>query len=107
MREPRSAYRQTFRPAQPVRVPNANAYAERVIRSVRQECLDHLLILNRAHLAFVLRQYVAYYNHRRPHQGLGQALPAPVALAPTSPAAPEQVSCRPILGGLIYDYAVA
>ena len=78
-----------------------------MIRSVRQECLDHLLILNRAHLTFVLRQYVAYYNHRRPHQGLGQALPAPVAPAPTSPAAPEQVRCRPVLGGLIHDYAVA
>jgi len=91
----------------PVRAPNANAYAERVIRSVRQECLDHLLILNRAHLACVLRQYVAYYNHRRPHQGLGQALPVPLAPGPTGPAAPEQVICRPVLGGIIHDYAVA
>jgi len=40
---------------------DSNAYAERVIRSVRQECLDHLLILNRAHLTFVLRQFFAYY----------------------------------------------
>ena len=52
----------------PVQAPNANASAERAIRSIRQECLDHLLILNRAHLAFVLRQYVVYYNHRRPPQ---------------------------------------
>jgi transposase InsO family protein len=91
----------------PVHAPNANAYAERVIRSIRQECLDHLLILNRAHLAFVLRQYVVYYNHRRPHQGLGQALPIPLAPGPTAPAAPQQVRCRPVLGGIIHDYAVA
>ncbi len=62
----------------PAQAPNANAYAERVIRSVRAECLDHLLILNQAHLTFVLRRYVAYYNHRRPHQGLRQALPVPL-----------------------------
>ncbi len=91
----------------PVRAPNANAYAERVIRTVRAECLDHLLILNRAHLTFVLRQYFAYYNHRRPHQGLGQALPVPLAPGPTAPAAPQQVICRPVLGGIIHDYAVA
>jgi putative transposase len=91
----------------PVQAPNANAYAERVIRSVRAECLDHLLILNQAHLTFVLRRYVAYYNHRRPHQGLGQALPALLEAAPTAAAIPEQVRCRPVLGGLIHDYAVA
>ena len=61
----------------PVRAPNANAVAERVVRSIRAECLDHLLILNQRHLRFVLKQYLAYYNHRRPHQGLGQALPVP------------------------------
>jgi putative transposase len=91
----------------PARAPNANALAERVVCSIRAECLDHLLILNRRHLRFVLTQYLAYYNHRRPHQGLGQALPVPLAPAPTSPAAPEQVRCHPILGGLIHDYAVA
>ena len=91
----------------PAQAPNANAYAERVIRSVRAECLDHLLILGQAHLTFVLTQYLAYYNHRRPHQGLGQALPTPLEAAPTAPAAPEQVTCRPVLGGLIHDYAVA
>ena len=91
----------------PAQAPNANAYAERVIRSIRAECLDHLLILSQRHLAFVLRQYVAYYNHRRPHQGLGQALPAPLEAAPTAAATPEQVRCRPVLGGLLHDYAVA
>jgi hypothetical protein len=41
------------------------------------------------------------------HQGLGQALPIPLAPDPTAPAAPAQVRCRPVLGGLIHDYAVA
>ena len=86
---------------------DSNAYAERVVRSVRAECLDHLLILNRRHLTVVLTQYLAYYNHRRPHQGLGQALPVPLAPVPTAAATPEQVSCRPVLGGIIHDYAVA
>ncbi len=91
----------------PAQAPNANAVAERMVRTIRAECLDHLLILNRRHLTFVLKQYLAYYNHRRPHQGLGQALPVPLAPAPTSPATPERVSCRPVLGGIIHDYAVA
>jgi putative transposase len=91
----------------PAQAPNANAVAERVVRSIRAECLDQLLILNQRHLMFVLRQYVAYCNQRRPHQGLGQALPAPLAPGPTAPAAPEQVRCRPVLGGIIRDYAVA
>src|SRR5215210_3889258 len=91
----------------PAQAPNANAVAERVVRSIRAECLDHLLILNQRHLTFVLKQYLAYYNHRRPHQGLGQALPVPLAPCPTAPAAPEQVRCHPVLGGIIHDYAVA
>ncbi len=81
--------------------------AERVIRSIREECLDQLLILNQAHLTFVLKQYLEYYNHRRPHQGLGQQPPAPATSLPTAPAAPERVRCRPVLGGLIHDYHLA
>jgi putative transposase len=50
----------------PVQAPNANAYAERWIRTVRAECLDWLLIVSRRHLAQVLRVYVAHYNAHRP-----------------------------------------
>ncbi len=91
----------------PAQAPNANAVAERVVRSIRAECLDHLLILNQRHLRVVLKQYLAYYNQRRPHQGLAQQMPAPTTDPPTLPAAPEQVQCRPVLGGFIRDYAVA
>ena len=52
----------------PVRAPKANAIAERFVRTVRSECLDWLLILNRRHLERVLRLYVAHYNRERPHR---------------------------------------
>ncbi|MEP7289657.1 MAG: integrase core domain-containing protein [Chloroflexota bacterium] len=51
----------------PVRAPNANAFAERWVRTVRNECLDKLLIFNEVHLRQVLREYIAYYNAARPH----------------------------------------
>ena len=73
----------------PVQAPNANAYAERVIHSVRDGCLDRLLILNERHLAFVLAQYRDYYNHRRPHKGLAQQPPQPRGGPPSAPAPPE------------------
>jgi len=83
----------------PYRAPNANAHAERWIRSLRAECLDHLLIANEAHLRRVLAEYVAFYNEARPHQGLEQrcpvALPAPVRDRP--------VRRRDRLGGLLRD----
>jgi putative transposase len=50
----------------PVRAPKANAIAERWVRSVRNECLDHLLVFGRRHLEQVLREYVAHYNAERP-----------------------------------------
>ena len=59
----------------PFRAPNANAYAERWVRSVREECVDHVLILNERHLHHVLREYSRYYNRARHHQGLGQQIP--------------------------------
>jgi putative transposase len=84
----------------PCRAPNANAYAERWIRSARAECLDHLLIAGEAHLRRVLRQYLAHYNQARPHQGLEQR--CPVALPP--PVRDGPVRRRDRLGGLLHDY---
>jgi putative transposase len=84
----------------PYRTPNANAFAERWVRSVRDECLDHLLILNQLHLRRVLREYVDYYNTARPHQGLDQQAPIPFPRGPTT----GSISRRDVLGGILHDY---
>jgi putative transposase len=84
----------------PYRTPNANAVAERWVRSVRQECLDRLLIVNQAHLRRVLQEYVDYYNRARPHQGLDQQAPIPFTRGPVT----GPVSCRDVLGGILHDY---
>jgi putative transposase len=62
----------------PVQAPNANAYAERWIRTVRTECLDWLLVLGQSHLARVLSVYIDHYNQHRPHRALGLQPPDPV-----------------------------
>ena len=84
----------------PYRTPTANAYAERWVRSARGECLDHLLIVNEAHLRQVLAGYVAHYNRARPHRGLGQQTPIP--RSPSDRHGP--IRRRDILGGLIHEY---
>jgi transposase InsO family protein len=84
----------------PVRSPDLNGYAERWIRSLRQECLDRIIILNEAHLCWVLREYIRYYNQRRPHQSLRHLPPE----APESYPCMGEIVARPVLGGLINDY---
>ncbi len=93
----------------PFRAPRANALCERFLGSVRRECLDHLLILHARHLSRVLKAYVAYVNHDRPHQGIGQAIPATVATkAVTTKQPPPRgagpIRAVPILGGLHHAY---
>jgi len=60
----------------PIRAPRANAFAERVVRTVRSECLDHVLVYGRRHLERVLRTYVVHYIEERPHRGLHLAVPS-------------------------------
>ncbi|NDJ79073.1 MAG: transposase [Chloroflexi bacterium] len=84
----------------PYQAPNANAFAERWVRSVREECLDHLIVLNERHLRRVMTEYVAYFNERRPHQGLEQD--SPLGLESVSIDGP--IRCRHVLGGIIRDY---
>jgi putative transposase len=84
----------------PIHTPNANAFAEGWIRSVREECLDQMLILGEYHLQCLLRTYVAYYNHARPHQGLDQRSSAPLDGA----ARAGPVGRRDLLGGVLHDY---
>jgi putative transposase len=89
----------------PVQAPNANAYAERWIRTVRAECLDWLLIVGRGHLEQVLRIYIEHYNARRPHRALGLQPPDPaVEPALSSKDQPAQVHRRDLLGGLVHEY---
>jgi len=83
----------------PVRAPNANAFSERWVRTVREECLDYILIFNAAHLRRVVIEFVDYYNTARPHQGIDQQTPIPQA-RPSS----GTIRCRNVLGGIIHDY---
>ena len=89
----------------PPRSPNLNPICERFLRSVRQECLDHFVILGEDHLRGVLHEYVnGYFNVARPHQGLDQQIPGS-GDRPSDDSSPAgQIVVRPILGGLHHDY---
>jgi putative transposase len=85
----------------PARAPQANAFAERFVRTVRTECLDWLLIVGRRHLEHVLRIYTQHYNRERPHRGLALQPPQPQASAPPRHL---DVQRRDHLGGLLHEY---
>jgi transposase InsO family protein len=89
----------------PIRAPQANAYAERFVRTVRAECLDWLLILGRRHLEHVLSTYVTHYNGERPHRAL--ALAPPEAISGGDPPAAATIERHDLLGGLIHEYRAA
>ena len=83
----------------PVRAPRANAVAERVIGTLRRECLDPLIILNERHLRVALREFVRYYNADRPHRSLGLETPRAAWRPAVGP-----IRSRPVLGGLHHVY---
>jgi putative transposase len=87
----------------PPQAPMANAYAERWVRTVRTECLDWLLILNRHHLHRVLSAYLRHYNTARPHRGLKLAVPQPATTTPTATPA-QHIERIDVPGGLIHEY---
>jgi len=80
----------------------SNAVAERVISTVRRECLDHVIPLDERHLGRILAEYVDYDNRERPHRTLRLETPQPAARSPTG-----AVHARPVLGGLHHTYARA
>ena len=75
-----------------------NSLCERFLGSVRRECLDHVLVLSTRQLESVLVEYCTYFNAMRPHQGLGQRIPALTARKTSSDA--SKVVAVPVLGGL-------
>ena len=87
----------------PIRAPRANAFAERWVRTVREECLDAVLVFGRRHLMAILREYAGHYNERRPHRSLALHPPEPSSEARASPPCltPDR---RDVLGGLIHEY---
>jgi len=89
----------------PIRAPRANAIAERVVRTLRNECLDHVIVVHEAHLRAVLGEFAAYYNFERPHRSLHLEPPLP----PHRSAAPgaHRIRARPVLGGLHHVYEPA
>jgi DNA-binding transcriptional MerR regulator len=88
----------------PIRAPRANAFAERFVRTVRRECLDHILIYDRRHLERVLQTYVAHYLEERPHRGLSLGVPADIRTPPVRDAPRTPVERRDVLGGLVHEY---
>jgi transposase InsO family protein len=94
----------------PVRAPQANAYCERLIGTIRRDCLDYMIPLNEKHLRVILREWVAHYNHRRPHSRLGPGIPDPGSgcqrINPCGHHIPinHKVVAKAILGGLHHEY---
>ena len=86
----------------PFRAPLANSIAERVVRTFREDCLDHVIVLGERHLIAILTEFLGYYNHERPHRTL--KLQSPV---PSTPLLNGAVVSRSVLGGLHHAYARA
>ena len=84
----------------PTRAPNANAYAERFVRSVKAECLDRIIPIGERHLRRALAEYVTHYHIERNHQGLGNVL---IAGRPTTDTH-GRIRRLPRLGGLLNYY---
>src|SRR5436309_11632685 len=86
------------RPTSP-RSPSQNGYAERLIGSIRRECLDHVVVFGERHLRHVLLSYLKYYNEVRTHLSLEKDAPVSRAVERAG-----SILCRPVLGGLHHQY---
>jgi len=95
----------------PVRTPQANAFCERLIGTIRRECLDFMIPLNERHLRAILREWVSHYNQGRPHSSLGPGIPDRGTAPPGRKhshrlEATERVIATAILGGLHHEYGL-
>jgi putative transposase len=94
----------------PFRAPQANAFCERLIGTIRRECLDHVIGWNERHLRRVLKEWTGHYNRGRPHASLGPGLPdpgsdhEPVKLCGHHLSVHQGVASKAILGGLHHEY---
>ena len=84
----------------PERAPNANAYAERFVRSIKEECLDRMILLGERHFRHALREFVEHYHRERNHQGLDHRLIAGTPVIEST----SRVRRHPRLGGLLNFY---
>jgi transposase InsO family protein len=85
----------------PPKSPNLNAFAERFVRSIKESCLDRLILCGEASLRRAVREFVAHYHEERNHQGLGNVLIFPVA---SQTSIHDRIACRERLGGLLKHY---
>jgi hypothetical protein len=90
----------------PYRTPQANGICERFMGSLRRECMDHILIHDDQHLERVVKEYMAYFNQERPHQGIEQRIPGWYDQTKSNPTR-GQVTSKAILGGLHHSYSRA
>jgi transposase InsO family protein len=95
----------------PPQSPQANARCERLLGTLRQECVDSVIPLTEDHLRRLLSEWVQHYNHGRPHMSLGPGIPQPPSPFPVARQTPRhriplhlRVVARPILGGLHHEY---
>jgi len=94
----------------PARVPQANASCERLIGTIRRECLDFVIAMSERHLRAILREWITHYNRGRPHASLGPGIPDGVANDVVSESNGRlvrtgyRVAARAILGGLHHEY---
>jgi len=90
----------------PYQAPKANAFCERFIGSLKRECLDHMLILSQRQCKQIVKEYISYYNHARPHQGINQRVPSRDDQDKILTLS-GRVKAKPVLNGLHHDYSIA
>jgi putative transposase len=88
----------------PANSPNCNAHAERFVKTIRNECLDHMVLFGESHMRHVVREYVAHYISERYHQGAGSAIIRPGVRAANDNGTLTEIRCRSRLGGLLNYY---
>jgi transposase InsO family protein len=108
-RDPRftDAFRETLTAADvqvvrlPARSPNLNPYAERFVRTIKESCLERIILVGEASLRRAVREFADHYHHERNHQGLGNQLIVPLAEPSNRDG---HIACRERLGGLLKYY---